>query len=99
MSEDRFRVWCTSWGETEDDGMDVVACEETKVVRGEIRVAFYNLEHPGDAALEYARYAHDHRDGYECTWPLAFRVRSPDGDVTDFSVERDFEPSFRVSRR
>lgn len=101
MNETRYRVWCTSWGETEEEGRDVVEGTELRGgaivgVPGAIVRAW--VFGPDDAAKVYAEYVHDHRDGYESSWPLTFRVRSPDGTTADFEVERDFSPTFRAAR-
>lgn len=91
----KFRVWCLSWEETELDAADVeVGPHETS---GHfIQLPTIHLDRGGasDAAEAYADYCHDNRDGYECTWPLKFRVRSEDGSVQDFEVERDFVTEF-----
>jgi hypothetical protein len=97
-----YRVWCISWDETDKEGMDVAGydpvTDDYKPSSTAIVVPFYNLKNAEDAVLEYARYAHNHRDGYECTWPLTFRVRNPDGSTEDFEVERDYEPTFSACR-
>lgn len=49
-----------------------------------------------DAVKLYADYFHSQRDGWECTWPLTFRVRCPDGQVLDYEVERHTVPEFEV---
>ena len=97
-----YRVWCLSWDDTEEDGKDVVAVDILKAIgkppptrRDPIEV-YYQLD-AESAAEEYADYAHDSRDGNECTWPLVFRVRGPDGALQDFEVVRDFDPTFRAT--
>ncbi len=95
----RFRVWCLSWDDTEENGMDVVGYDpvtESAPRKGEIQVAFYNLASPDEAAEIYADYCHDDRDGHEDKWPLKFRVKSEDGSVHDFEVERDFVTEFEA---
>lgn len=93
-----YRVWCLSWDDTEEDGKDVVAANIlTAIARPPTRLDPIEVYHQLDAAEAveaYADYAHDHRDGNESTWPLVFRVRSPDGTLQDFEVDRDFEPTF-----
>lgn len=93
----RFRVWCLSWDDTEVDGREVVGYDPvtTDGVHGYvIMVPFYNLASPSEAAEAYADWCHRHRDAYECTWPLTFRVRSGDGTEQDFEVDREMEPVF-----
>lgn len=92
----KFRVWCLSWDDTESEGRDVVSYDPItgKPIprKGEIGASF--LSSPGDAAEAYADWAHDNRDGHEDRWPLKFRVRSEDGTVQDFDVEREFVTEF-----
>lgn len=96
-----YRVWCLSWEDTEEDGKDVVAADLLASIgkppkrHGPIEV--YHQIDAEDAAEAYADYAHDHRDGNECTWPLVFRVRCPDGTLQDFEVDRDFAPTFHAA--
>ena len=49
-----------------------------------------------DAVKLYADYFHSQCDGWECTWPITFRVRCPDGQVLDYEVEREMVPEFVV---
>lgn len=93
----RFRAWCLSWDDDEDDGMDVTSYDpsiDRAPVKGEIQVALFNLSDASEAAEVYADFCHDRRDGYECTWPLMFRVRSEDGTVSDFEVAREMVTQF-----
>lgn len=94
-----YRVWCLSWDDSEEAGSDVVAYDIMNhdfesARRGAIYVPNTVLHSASDAAEAYADYAHDHRDGYECTWPLQFRVRGPEGSVQDFDVDRESVPVF-----
>lgn len=94
-----YRVWCLSWDQDEDDGKDIVGYDilthdYSKKTRGVVYVADMNLCDAGDAAEAYADYVHSDCDGNESSWPLKFRVRSPDGTLADFLVYRDFEPVF-----
>lgn len=82
--------------------MDIVsydpAAEDVNVLRkGEVRVAFWNLADASEAAEIYADWAHDSRDGYEDVWPLSFRVRSEDGTVQDFEVQREYMAEFSAT--
>ena len=92
----RYRVWCLSWEDTEDDGMEVVWYPALGPVPAPEKDTVYDwrVSDAKSAAEAYADFAHSHRDGYECSWPLTFRVRSPDGSTQDFEVERDFDPVF-----
>lgn len=95
----RYRVWCLSWEDGEEDGRDVVAYDvlthDYERERNDaIYVADTVLHGPADAAKAYADYAHRRRDGYECTWPLLFRVQEPDGSFQDFEVDREYVPEF-----
>jgi len=95
-----YRVWCLSWDEDEGDGMDIVGYDilthdyNKKTPRGVVHVASLHLYDAGDAAEAYADYVHSNCDGSESSWPLEFRVRSPDGSTEDFSVDRDYAPVF-----
>ena len=94
-----YRAWCLSWEEDEGDGKDLVGYDilthdYNKKTRGVVYVASLHLYDAGDAAEAYADYVHSNCDGCESSWPLTFRVRSPDGSIDDFSVDRDFEPVF-----
>jgi hypothetical protein len=95
---EKYRVWCLDWDDTEEDGSDVVGYNpistEPTGAKGVIPVPFYNLENGREAAEAYASYAHSHRDGWESSWPLRFRVRLEDGSTQDFEVEREMVPEF-----
>lgn len=97
----RFRVWCLSWDETEDEGCDVEAYdilgEYPRGRRNLIQAPDTVLHDASDAAEVYADFVHDQRDGYECTWPLVFRVCSADGTIADFEVDRDYVTTFKAS--
>jgi hypothetical protein len=97
----RYRAWCVSWDDEEEDGADVVGRDvldhdHAARERGVVYVPIYSLDTAADAAEAYADHVHDHRDGRESTWPLVFRVRCPDGTTRDFEVYRDFVPEFSV---
>jgi hypothetical protein len=92
---DKYRVWCLSWEDGEEHGRDVVFGPPlTPAPPGCIATAWPGAE---SAVEAYAEYVHDNRDGHECTWPLTFRVRKPDGTTEDFEVEREYEPTFSAS--
>jgi hypothetical protein len=97
----RYRVWCLSWDDEEEDGSDVVSYDilgaYPRSERGVIRVPSTVLYDAEDAAEAYAEYAHDNRDGYESSWPLVFRVRCLDGATCDFEVDRDYAPQFSAA--
>lgn len=92
----RYRVWCLSYDDEEEHGRDVVSSSVPDCDRAGAIVATW-ANSAEDAAEAYAEYAHDHRDGWEDTWPLKFRVRCPDGTTEDFEVERDYSPTFSAS--
>lgn len=99
MSEQRYRAWCLSWEEGEEDGADVVVYDVLThdYERRDRRTAYVAdtlFRGAVDVAEAYADYVHGQREGYECSWPLVFRVRSPDGSTTDFEVDRDYVPEF-----
>ncbi|HSX22897.1 MAG TPA: hypothetical protein VLE97_09010 [Gaiellaceae bacterium] len=99
----RYRVWCLSWEEDEEHGADVVPYDILKhdyqaQDRGVVYVPSTLFGGASDAAEAYADEVHDNRDGYECTWPLVFRVRSPDGSTADFEVDRDYVTQFTARR-
>ena len=99
----RYRVWCLSWDEEEENGADVVSYDilshdyNKRERRGVVYVPDTVLCDAGDAAEAYADYVHSNRDGCESSWPLAFRVRSPDGSTADFEVDREFVPEFSAA--
>ena len=97
-----YRVWCLSWEEDEDHGADVVGYDilshdyntrERRVVYVPNSILF----DAGNAAEAYADYVHSHRDGWESSWPLTFRVLCPDGSTADFEVDREYVPEFSAS--
>lgn len=98
-----FHVWCLSWDQDEDDGADIVGYDifthdyNKKKQRGIVFVANVSLGDASDAAEAYADHVHSNCDGSESSWPLVFRVRSPDGSIQDFSVDRDYDPVFSAA--
>jgi len=97
----RYRVWCLSWSDEEAGGSDVVGYDAASrdssyEERGSIPVPSELLRGAADAAERYADFAHWRRDGWESTWPLAFRVRGPDGTIQDFEVDREYVAEFRA---
>jgi hypothetical protein len=95
----RYRVWCVSWEDEEEHGSVVVGYDilNHDYASQERGVIYVPLGTAADAAEAYADYAHDRRDGHESTWPLVFRVRSPDGSIQDFEVRRDFVAEFSAT--
>lgn len=92
----RYRVWCLTWEDDEAHGLDIAWYRFSEGEPPPTKGTLYSWEvvDPESAAEVYAAYAHDNRDGYEDTWPLAFRVRCPDGSTVDIEVEREYEPRF-----
>jgi len=98
----RYRVWCLSWEEDDEQGADVVVYDIMRhdlasEVRGVVYAPNISVSSPADAAKRYAEHVYRQRDGWEATWPLAFRVRSPDGSMADFEVSCEHVPEFRAS--
>ncbi len=99
----RYRVWCLSWGEEEEHGADVVGYDifshdyNKRAQRGVVEVPNTVLHDAAAAAEAYANYVHSHREGYDSSWPLAFRVRGADGSTADFEVEREVVPEFSAT--
>jgi hypothetical protein len=99
----RYRVWCLSWEEEEEHGADVIGYDilshdyNKRVPRGEVHVPDTVLYSAAKAAEAYADYVHSQRDGYECSWPLQFRVRNADGSTEDFEVDREIVPKFSAA--
>ncbi len=56
-------------------------------------------ESPGKFLAEDAAYDfHARRSGWECDWPLVFRIFNVDGEpLGDFEVDREMEPVFNAS--
>lgn len=99
----KFRVWCLSWEDDEETGMDLVGYDPMKeerpsATRTAINVPFYSLSDAEDAAETYADYCIDNRDGWDSSWPLTFRVRLPDGSTEDYEVELDTVPEFTARK-
>jgi hypothetical protein len=96
----RYRVWCLSWDDTEEDGADIVPYdilgEHPRMARGVVHVPRAVLD-AADAAEAYAEHAHDDPDGWDSSWPLVFRVRCPDGATADFEVDREYVPEFSAA--
>jgi fibronectin type 3 domain-containing protein len=96
-------VWCLSWDEEEEHGADVVSYDilshdySSRARRDVVEVPDTVLCDASDAAEAYADYVHSQRDGYESSWPLVFRVCSPDGSISDFEVDREYVPEFSAS--
>lgn len=98
----KFRVWCLSWDDTEDNGNDVISYDPVDPELpqhdvGDILVPFYNLASAAEAVEPYAEWCYYNRDGHEDDWPLKFRVRSEDGTVQDFEVDREMVAEFSAS--
>lgn len=97
-----YRVWCLSWDEGDEQGADVVVYDITShdyttEARGVVYAPNISVNSPADAARAYAEYVYRQRDGWDATWPLAFRVRSPDGSETDFEVTCEHVPEFSAA--
>ena len=96
-----YRVWCLSWNEDEEQGADVVSydilgeCPPDR--RHVIQVPDTVLHDAADAAEAYGDYVYRMRDAYEDTWPLTFRVRGPDDQVGDYTVDCQHVPEFSAS--
>lgn len=93
----KYRVWCLSWEDTDEDGRDVVwySLLDGPPATTEPRTVYsWRVTDAESAAEAYADFVHSHCDGWECTWPLTFRVRLPDGSTEDYEVECEYEPTF-----
>ncbi len=94
---DSYRVWCLSWEESEDSG---VSFSDRPSVQGglvEQLIAGDKWALDAENAAEGAAvHYHSHRDAWKSLWPLVFRVRSPDGTLTDFEVDRESVPEFHA---
>jgi len=98
----RYRVWCLSWDDDEERGLDVVGHDVgthdyARQERGVVHVPSFSLGTAADAVEAYAEHAHDQRDGWDSSWPLVFRVRCPDGTTCDFEVDREHVLEFRAA--
>lgn len=96
-----YRVWCLSWEDAEEDGRDVAwysILDGPPPHSAERTVFSWHVTDAESAVEAYADYVHSHRDGWDCTWPLRFRVRKPDGTIEDFEVEREYDPTFSATR-
>jgi hypothetical protein len=100
----KFRVWCTSFGETDEEGTDIISCSIIEACdflrnptpeKGVIKVGF--AIDASAAAARYAKHVNDNTDGDDISWPLIFRVRAEDGTESDFEVERDYKPVFSAA--
>lgn len=100
--EARYRAWCLSWDEEEAHGANVVAYDIAShdyatEKRGVVYAPHISISTAADAARAYAEHVYRQRDGWEATWPLVFRVRSPDGSTADFEVHCEQVPEFSAS--
>lgn len=78
-----YRVWRPLHDETEETGGQ----------RG--KPAEYGAIDERSAALYHANVCHAHRDGWEWSWPVTFRVKNmATGKVWDIEVERHSVPEF-----
>lgn len=98
----RYRVWCLSWDECEEHGADVVAYDilnhdYESQERGVVYAPSSQISDAADAAEAYADHVYSQRDGWDATWPLTFRVRSPGGSIADFEVCCEYDPTFSAS--
>lgn len=97
-----YLVWCLSWDDTEEQATTIQSYDPVVGSRIDTRllyeVPFYSLESPKEAAEVYADWIHARRDAWEATWPLTFRVRSPDGTEQDFEVDRAMVPEFSARK-
>ncbi len=59
------------------------------------------LDKEPSASLEIAEKAADHfharRDGWECTWPIKFKLWRDETYLGEFEVEREMDPVFYAS--
>jgi len=97
MSVSGYRVWCLTWEDTEESGKSYP--DKPTVKGGYLEQILANDRwalDAKDAAEIYADWCHRQRDGWESSWPLTFRVRSPDGNLSDFEVERETVPEFHA---
>lgn len=100
---ERYRAWCLSWEDTEEEGTDIVIYDvyshhdyqaDTRRVIYASNIACHDAS---DVAELYANFIHGNRDGYESSWPLTIRVRCPTGPLIDFEVDREIVPEFTAS--
>jgi hypothetical protein len=97
----RYRVWCLSWEDDEENGSDVIVYDilTHDLDRREKRVIYVSnvsVFDLSDVVEAYADYANSHREGYESSWPLRFRARCPGGSTYDFEVDRQIVPQFKA---
>lgn len=90
----KFHVWCLDLDDVEEDACSVESGEIGMDIDTRLRIVSWPIRDARAAAERYAEYCHRQRDGWECTWPLTFRVRSEDGTVQDFEVDREMDPVF-----
>jgi hypothetical protein len=100
-----YRVWCPSLDDTEDDACEISTLDAgahwdaTERNRARITLPSYRSLDAKDAAEVYADYCHAHRDGWDATWPLDFRVKCEDGSIVDFEVDREAVPEFTARKK
>lgn len=92
-----YRVWCLSWDDRKEDGTDIVTSHNYATAKRGVVYVPCLVSSAADAARAYAEYVvFRQRDGWEATWPLEFRVRSPDGSTADFEVTCEHVPEFNA---
>lgn len=89
-----YKVWYAE--ETEEDGAEIAGYDPIydgwrADTSRRIWVPFRSAASldAEEAAEKYADYFHYQRDGWECTWPLTFHVRCPDGTLEKYEVARE----------
>jgi hypothetical protein len=95
-----YRVWCLTWEDDEERNSRDYPDQPPSGLSYVDQVTNSDTwaTDAVDAVELYAEWCHNQRDGWDTTWPLKFRVRSPDGSLTDFVVEREYEPTFTAIR-
>lgn len=69
-------------------------CEESRYKFG----SSWDRDSPEYLAEDAADNFHHLHDGWECDWPLTFRVFDTDGQkIGDFEIDRDMSPVFSAT--
>lgn len=102
----KFHVWlkdefldCDDADERSDRAMELNYTPNDYTIRRVGRVLHhpYPVDDAKEAAEVYADFYHSQRDGWECTWPIAFVVYDGDCYVV-IEVMRDFDPVFHAGK-
>ena len=74
-----------------------VACRAEEYDETEDYHRTYDASSHKEAAELAAEYDHSQRDGWEWSWPVIYKVRSPSGQLALVEISREMVPDFHAS--